>query len=43
MIERGLIERDAALDFFEQIEPELFRFPAVDPPAFRRRVEEALA
>ncbi|MCS7007630.1 MAG: hypothetical protein NZL88_08780 [Gaiellaceae bacterium] len=24
---------------FERIEPELYRFPAIHPPAFRRRVE----
>jgi hypothetical protein len=24
----------------ERIEPELFRFPATDPPSFRRAVDE---
>lgn len=43
MLERGLIEPARALDYFEQIEPKLFRFPAVDPRAFRRRVDEAFA
>jgi hypothetical protein len=41
MLERGIIERARALEYFEEIEPELFRFPSVDPRAFRRRVEEA--
>jgi len=41
MLERNLIEPIAALAYFEQIEPELYRFPAVDPRAFRRRVNEA--
>lgn len=41
MVELGLVERSRALAYFEEIEPELFRFPAVDPRAFRRRVEGA--
>lgn len=41
MIERGLIDPARALRLFEEIEPEMFRFPAIDPGAFRRRVEEA--
>ena len=40
MLERELIEPDAALAYFEQIEPELYRFPAIDPGTFRVRVEE---
>lgn len=42
MLERGLIERSAGLGYFEEIEPELYRFPAIDPRALRRRVEETL-
>jgi len=42
MIDRGLVEPARALAYFEEIEPELFRFPAVDPRAFRRRVQETL-
>lgn len=41
MLERGLIEPDRALSYFRAIEPELYRFPAIDPRAFRQRVEEA--
>lgn len=41
MLERGVVEPRTALEYFEEIEPELYRFPAIDPRAFRRRVEEA--
>jgi hypothetical protein len=40
MLARGLIDRRRALDYFARIEPELYRFPAIDPPSFRRAVEE---
>lgn len=39
MLERGLVERGELLRRFEQIEPELYRYPAVDPAAFRKAVE----
>ncbi len=34
--------REGLLSFrhFDPYSPELYRFPAVDPPSFRRRVEE---
>jgi hypothetical protein len=41
MIERELVQPRRALSYFEEIEHQLYRFPAVDPGAFRRRVEEA--
>ena len=41
LVERGLVEPECARSLFAEIEPELYRFPAVDPPAFRARVEEA--
>ena len=41
MVERGLVDPARALAYFEEIDPELFRFPAIDPRAFRQRVEEA--
>lgn len=41
MLEHGLVEPAAALACFAAIEPELYRFPALDPGAFRRRVESA--
>lgn len=39
MVRRGLIEPNMLLAFFDQIEPQLYRYPAIDPPSFRRRVE----
>jgi hypothetical protein len=39
LVDRGLVEPTQAIAYFEQIESELFRYPAVDPRAFRRRVE----
>lgn len=39
MLRRGLIEPAVALEMFERIEPDLFRYPAIDPAAFRDRVE----
>lgn len=42
MLERRLVDRAAALDSFLRIESELYRFPAIDPRAFRKRVEQAL-
>jgi hypothetical protein len=42
MIARGLIEPDRALRFFDEMEPKLYRYPAIDPRAFRRAVEEMM-
>jgi hypothetical protein len=42
MLERGLIDRRELRRRFEEIEPQLYRFPAIDPEAFRRALEEAL-
>jgi hypothetical protein len=41
MIARVLVDPGVARARFEVIEPELYRFPAIDPPSFRRAVEEA--
>jgi uncharacterized nucleotidyltransferase DUF6036 len=43
MIDRGLIDRKGLRLRFEQIAPELYRYPAIDPKAFRRALEETLA
>jgi hypothetical protein len=43
MLNRSLIERERVLEYFAAIEPELYRFPAVDPPTFRKAVEEAMS
>jgi len=40
MLARGLAEREELRQRFEQIEPQLYRYPAIDPKAFRRAVEE---
>jgi hypothetical protein len=39
LIESGLVDPTRALRFLEEIEPELYRFPAIDPPSFRARAE----
>ena len=38
---RRLVEPDALLELFAGIESQLFRYPAIDPPSFRRAVEQA--
>ncbi len=38
MLDRGLITRDRLWEFFLAIEPDLLRFPGIDPAAFRTRV-----
>jgi hypothetical protein len=43
MLTEGLIDAAQALAYFERIELELYRFPAIDPPAFRRRVENVFS
>lgn len=40
MIVRGLVEAAGAWRYFEAIESELYRYPAVDPAAFRQSLEE---
>jgi hypothetical protein len=42
MISDRLVDPVRLRGFYEQIEPELFRYPAIDPSAFRSRVESAL-
>lgn len=39
LVRRGLVEAPRLLHFFREIEPKLYRFPAIDPPSFRRGVE----
>jgi hypothetical protein len=41
MVRRGLVKPAKALELHRAIEPELVRFPAIDPATFRRSVEEA--
>lgn len=41
MLRRGLVEPARAWQYFQAIEADLYRFPAVDPRSFRRAVEQA--
>jgi hypothetical protein len=41
MLERGLVERPRLLELFAAIEPQLYRFPAINPARFRASVEAA--
>ena len=42
LLDRVLIEPGRLRELFSAIEPQLHRYPAVDPKSFRRRLEEAL-
>jgi len=42
MLRTRLVEPARLRDLFARIEPELFRYPAVDPPSFRDAVDRAL-
>lgn len=39
MIERGLVTPAALREAFDEVQPRLYRYPAVDPASFRRAVE----
>jgi hypothetical protein len=43
MIAAGLVNPAEALVQFETIEPELYRFPAIDPVTFRKAVEKSFS
>jgi hypothetical protein len=42
MVDRGLVQVDRLRSAFDEIEPQLYRFPAIDPADYRRRVEDFL-
>ena len=42
MIEHGFVEPSTLRGLFDAIEPELYRHPAIDPTAFRAKIERAL-
>jgi hypothetical protein len=42
MIQRGLVEPEQLLEFFIAIEEQLYRYPALDGPSFRRAVERVV-
>jgi hypothetical protein len=43
MLARGLVTRERLRELYDAIEPELLRYPALDPASFRAKVERALA
>ena len=43
LVNRGLVEPQRLLELYEAIEPDLYRYPAVDPRSFRIRLEEFLS
>lgn len=43
MLRTGRIEPQRVLLFFNEIEPRLYLYPAIDAPSFRRAVEQFLA
>lgn len=42
MIARGLVEPERLRKLYERIEPDLYRYPAIDPPAFRHKLDVVL-
>jgi len=42
MMDSGLVEPSRLHELYDTIEPELFRYPAIDPAAFRWKVSAAL-
>jgi hypothetical protein len=43
MLRRGLVEPSRLLELFAAIEPAMYRYPALDPPSFRRAVERTVS
>jgi hypothetical protein len=43
LLSTGLVDPRRLRAYFEEVEPLLYRFPAIDPPAFRARVERTLS
>jgi hypothetical protein len=42
MLASGLVEPSRLRTLYDAIEPELYRYPAIDPAAFRRKLDVAL-
>ncbi len=42
MIGRGLVQPERLIEFYNAIEHQLYRYPAVDGPSFRRAVQEVV-
>jgi len=43
MIARGLVDPARLRELYDRIEPELYRYPAIEPSAFRAKVDRALS
>lgn len=43
MIDDELVEPSRLFELFDEIEPRLYRYPAIDPQVFRRAVQDFLA
>jgi len=43
MLKRGMVEPAKLRELFERIKPELYRYPALDPVSFERRLNASLA
>jgi hypothetical protein len=43
MLDRRLVTRERALEFFQRIRPDLVRYPAIDAAAFEQKVRDFLA
>jgi hypothetical protein len=41
LVGAGPVDPARLWDYFREIEPALYRFPAIDPAAFRARVDQA--
>jgi len=42
MIDQGLVDPTRLKELFEQIEPDLFRYPSLDAADFRSKLERTL-
>ncbi len=42
MLASGLVEPERLRELYELIEPQLYRYPAIDSAAFRRKLDAAL-
>jgi hypothetical protein len=42
MLSAGLVETPRLQALYERIEPDLYRYPAIDPSAFRRKLDSVL-
>jgi hypothetical protein len=42
MLRQGLLEREKLLSFYAAIEPQLYHYPAIDPPSFTKAVQDVV-